>query len=63
MSRVIIQQPIISDGNIEYILVFQIYGAILIADLLKVLKDGEVKKCYFIGYAFSEVFILWKIIR
>ncbi len=49
----IYERYIVSDGNMEYVLLFQIYGAILTADLLKVLKDGEVKKCYFIGYAFS----------
>ena len=47
------ERYIVSDGNVEYVLIFQVYGAILTADLLKVLKDGEVKKCYFIGYAFS----------
>lgn len=37
----------------EEILIFQAYGAAVVADLLSILKDGEVEEIIFIGTAFG----------
>lgn len=44
---------IVSNGNVEELLIFQVYGAPLISDISFVLKDGGVREIIFIGTAFG----------
>lgn len=44
---------ILSDGKEETLILFQVYGAAMVADLLAILNDGKVKEIVFIGAAYG----------
>ncbi len=44
---------IVNDGNEDVLLLFQIFGAVLTADILCILNEGNVKEIILIGYAYG----------
>lgn len=38
-----------SSNGIEYLLIFNVYGAAMILEIIRLLKDGEAKRIFFIG--------------
>ena len=47
------ERYIVKDKQREDVLIFQAYGAAVVADILAILKDGEVEEVIFIGTAFG----------
>lgn len=47
------ERYIVKDKEREDLLIFQAYGAAVVADILAILKDGEVEEVIFIGTAFG----------
>lgn len=47
------ERYIVKDNQREDLLIFQAYGAAVVADILSILKDGEVEEVIFIGTAFG----------
>ena len=47
------ERYIVKDKENEDLLIFQAYGAAVVADILSILKDGEVEEVIFIGTAFG----------
>jgi hypothetical protein len=47
------ERYIVRDKQQEDLLIFQAYGAAVVADILSILKDGEVEEVIFIGTAFG----------
>lgn len=44
---------IVKKGDSEFLILFQVYGAAMVADLITILKDGKVNNIYFIGAAYG----------
>lgn len=51
---IVCQAYIVRKGNKKYVLIFHVYGSALAVDELHVLKDGNCKKLFFIGYAWCR---------
>lgn len=51
---IVCQAYIVRKGNKKYVLIFHVYGSALAVDELHVLKDGNCKELFFIGYAWCR---------